>query len=127
MLICYDKTLRVLLVEDTPFLRYAFGRLLRLHGFDVCEANDGREALDCIADFRPQLILTDLMMPVMNGFELIRALRSDPTTADLPVVAFTADPTEDAEREARSAGVADFFRKPVDLATFMNRLRLLGT
>src|SRR3990170_38998 len=104
-----NKTPRVLLVEDTPFPRYAFGRLLRLHGFDVCEANDGREALDCIADFHPELILTDLVMPVMNGIELIRALRSDPKTADLPVVAFTADPTERVEREARQAGAVEYF------------------
>ena len=127
MLNSHEKSPRVLLVEDTPFLRYAFGRLLRLHGFDVCEANDGREALDCIADFRPQLILTDLMMPVMNGFELIRALRSDPKTAELPVVAFTANPSEHAEREARQAGAADYFAKPVDLASFVKRLRVLGT
>ena len=123
----HNKTPRVLLVEDTPFPRYAFGRLLRLHGFDVCEANDGREALDCISDFEPELILTDLMMPVMDGFELIRALRSDPRTADLPVVAFTADPTEQTEREARKAGAAEYFTKPVDLPSFMNRLRALGT
>ncbi len=127
MLESHDRAPRVLLVEDVPFLRYAFGRLLRLHGFDVCEANDGREALDCIADFHPHLILTDLMMPVMNGFELIRALRSDPKTAYLPVVAFTVDPTEQAEREARQAGAADYFTKPIDLASFMKRLRVLGT
>jgi len=127
MLHAYDNTPRVLLVEDTPFLRYAFGRLLRLHGFDVCEANDGREALDCLAHFRPQLVLTDLMMPVMNGFDLIRALRSDPKTADVPVVAFTADPTEQTEREARQAGAAEYFTKPVDFSSFVNRLRTLGT
>ena len=127
MMESHDKAPRVLLVEDTPFPRYAFGRLLRLHGFDVCEANDGREALDCLAHFHPQLVLTDLMMPVMNGFDLIRALRSDPKTADVPVVAFTADPTEQTEREARQAGAAEYFTKPVDLASFVNRLRTLGT
>ncbi len=122
-----EKRPRVPLVEDTPFLRFAFGRLLRLNGFDVWEANDGRDALDCIADFRPQLILTDLRMPVMDGFELIRTLRSDPRTADLPVLAFSADPTEYLERQARQAGAADYFTKPIDLASFMKRLRALGT
>ena len=53
---------RVLLVEDAPFLRYAFGRLLRLHGYDVKEADDGREALDCLATFRPHVVVTDLMI-----------------------------------------------------------------
>src|SRR5262249_16296915 len=65
------KRVKVLLVEDAPFLRYAFGRLLRMHGFDVREANDGSEALDAVGQFHPQLILTDLMMPVMDGVELI--------------------------------------------------------
>lgn len=116
---------RVLLVEDAPFLRYAFGRLLRLHGYDVLEAPDGREALDCLVDFRPQLVLTDLMMPVMDGIELIRKLHSDPKTANVPVVAITADGTEATERKARQAGAADFITKPVDLTTLLDRLRAL--
>src|SRR3954463_3858900 len=99
-----DTNMRILLVEDAPFLRYAFGRLLRMHGYEVMEANDGQEALDCISVFRPQLVVTDLMMPGMDGVELIERLRSDPETADLPVVAITADATEQAERKAREAG-----------------------
>src|SRR5437588_1709744 len=91
------KSLRVLLVEDAPFLRYAFGRLLRMHGFEVMEANDGREALECVGAFRPQLVVTDLMMPVMDGVELIERLRANPETADVPVVAITADGTEQTE------------------------------
>ena len=116
---------RVLLVEDAPFLRYAFGRLLRLHGFDVMEANDGREALACLSKFRPQLIVTDLMMPGMDGVELIKRLRADPETADLPVVAITAEATEQAEQRARRAGVDDFLAKPIDLPTLLDRLRAL--
>src|SRR5512135_705380 len=101
MLDPYHNATRVLLVEDAPFLRYAFGRLLRLHGFDVMEANDGREALACVSKFRPQLIVTDLMMPVMDGVELIERLRADPETADVPVVAITAEVTAQAEQRAR--------------------------
>lgn len=118
-----NHNLRVLLVEDAPFLRYAFGRLLRMHGFEVMEANDGREALDCINDFQPQLVVTDLMMPVMDGVELIQRLRADPRTADLPVLAITADATEMAEHRAREAGAVDFVTKPVDLPTLLDRLR----
>ena len=117
------KLFRVLLVEDAPFLRYAFGRLLRLHGFEVMEANDGREALDSIPVFRPQLILTDLMMPVMDGVELIRRLRADPSTAGLPVVAITADATDQAEKRAREAGAVDFITKPIDIPDLLERLR----
>lgn len=117
------ENLRVLLVEDAPFLRYAFGRLLRMHGFDVREATDGKEALDCMSGFRPQLVLTDLMMPVMDGVELIRRLRADPATAALPVVAITADATEQAERLARDAGAVDVITKPIDLPALLERLR----
>lgn len=115
--------MRVLLVEDAPFLRYAFSRLLRLKGFEVCEANDGREALDALPGFQPQLVLTDLMMPVMDGVELIRRLHANPQTAHLPVVAITADATALAERQAREAGAIDVITKPIDLPSLLNRLR----
>lgn len=115
--------IRVLLVEDAPFLRYAFGRLLRIYGFEVREATDGREALDCVGEFRPHLVLTDLMMPVMDGVELIRRLREDPATAHLPIVAITADATEQAERQAREAGAMDVITKPIDLPSLLDRLR----
>jgi CheY-like chemotaxis protein len=116
---------RVLLVEDAPFLRYAFGRLLRLHGFEVLEANDGLEALARVHEFQPDLIVTDLMMPVMDGVELIRRLREDPRTAGVPILAITADATELAEKRARQAGAADFIAKPVDLPALLDRLRTL--
>ena len=116
---------KVLLVEDAPFLRYAFARLLRMHGFEVREATDGREALDCLADFHPQLVLTDLMMPVMDGVELIRQLHANPGTARIPVVAITADATEQTEHEAREAGAIDFITKPIDLPGLLQRLRAI--
>jgi CheY-like chemotaxis protein len=119
------RPMRVLLVEDAPFLRYAFGRLLRMHGFDVREATDGRQALELLRQFRPQFILTDLMMPVMDGVELIKRLREDPNTVDLPVVAITADATEHAERQAREAGALDVITKPIDLPALLSRLKSL--
>lgn len=121
-----DHHMRVLLVEDAPYLRYAFGRLLRMHGFEVREANDGREALDAVPKFQPQLVLTDLMMPVMDGIELIRRLHGDPATEYLPVVAITADATEQAERLAREAGAVDVITKPIDLPSLLERLRDLN-
>jgi len=120
-----ERTLRVLLVEDAPFLRYAFSRLLRMQGYDVKEANDGQEALDCLAEFRPHLVLTDLMMPVMGGVELISHIRANPETSSLPVVAITADATEQAETLARKAGAVDVITKPIDLPALLDRLRVL--
>lgn len=116
---------RVLLVEDAGLLRYAFARLLRMYGFEVREAVDGREALDNLVDFQPELVLTDLMMPVMDGIELIRHLHGDPATAHLPIVAITADATEQAQRQAREAGAIDVITKPIDLPSLLERLRML--
>ena len=117
---------RVLLVEDAPFVRYAFGRLLRRHGFDVCEATNGREALQRASEFHPQFVLTDLMMPVMDGFELTRRLHAQPETSRLPVLAITADATEQTERKAREAGALDVITKPIDLGVVLDRLNALS-
>jgi CheY-like chemotaxis protein len=120
-----ENPMRILLVEDAPFLRYAFGRLLRMHGFEVKEVNDGREALDSVPEFRPELVLTDLRMPVMDGLELIRRLRANPDTAALPIMAITAESGEQLEERVRAAGAADFLAKPVDLPELLARLRAL--
>jgi len=69
--------------------------------------------------------MTDLLMPVMDGVELIRQLRANPLTADVPVVAITADATSKAEALAREAGAVDFITKPIDLPALLDRLRAL--
>ncbi len=120
-----ERTPRVLLVEDAPFLRYAFSRLLRMQGYHVKEANDGQEALDCLGDYRPDLVLTDLMMPVMGGVELISHIRAMPEYDHIPIVAITADATAQAERMARDAGAVDVITKPIDLPALLERLRIL--
>lgn len=114
-----------MLVEDAPFLRYAFSRLLRMQGYDVHEANDGQEALDSIGDYRPHLVLTDLMMPVMGGVELITRIRADHQYDRVPIVAITADATEQAEFLARQAGAIDVITKPIDLPALLDRLKFL--
>lgn len=116
---------RVMLVDDTEALRFALGRVLRLYGFDVCEAVDGRDALDHMAEFQPQMVLTDLMMPVMDGVELIRQIHSTPETSDIPVVALTANITDEAGESAREAGAVDVLSKPIDLPDLLERLHSL--
>jgi CheY-like chemotaxis protein len=118
-----EKNRRVLLVEDAPFLRYAFGRLLRTHGYDVMEAGDGQEALECVSYFQPDLVITDLMMPVMDGVELIEALRNNPDTADLPVLAVTADGSARFQERARAAGAQAVLAKPIDFPSFLEHIR----
>jgi CheY-like chemotaxis protein len=96
-----------------------------MEGFRVKEVNDGQEALECLAEFRPDLVLTDLMMPVMDGIQLIAHIKADPEFADVPIVAITADITDRAARRAREAGAVDVITKPIDLAALLDRLKVL--
>ena len=80
----------ILIVEDDKPLRETFADFLRQVGYRVAAAENGREALACIRKERPSFIFVDLVMPVMNGFELIEALRADKDLAKIPLVAVTA-------------------------------------
>jgi CheY-like chemotaxis protein len=114
---------RILLVEDTPELRRLFARLLTHRGLEVCEAADGQEALDRLSTFAPDVVLTDLMMPVVDGFELIRRIRAMAVLDGVPVVAMTAATSAEAVREALAAGAAEVLAKPLDGWTLFDRIR----
>jgi CheY-like chemotaxis protein len=118
--------MRVLLVEDSSDLRSLFARVLKGNGFEVCEAANGREALDCLPGFEPDVVLTDLMMPEVDGFELIRRLRAMPTMAEVPIVAMTAAAGDETEAEVRRAGVTEFLEKPFDSRSLLASLEELG-
>jgi two-component system cell cycle response regulator DivK len=111
--------MRVLLVEDNDDLRCLFARLMRLYGCEVYKAADGRSALDAVLEVTPDLVVTDLMMPEMDGVELIGRLRAIPELASVPAVVITADATGEAERRARRAGAVDFLIKPVDVGVIL--------
>jgi CheY-like chemotaxis protein len=113
---------RLLFVEDSDDLRHLFARVLQRNGFEVREAADGREALDCLPGFEPEVVVTDLMMPGVDGFELIRRIKAMPGLAGVPLVAITAAATTEAEREARRVGATDLVVKPVDSRTLIDRI-----
>jgi KaiC/GvpD/RAD55 family RecA-like ATPase/CheY-like chemotaxis protein len=83
---------RILVVDDEPDERFLLRRMLEREGYEVLDASDGAAALAIVRESRPDLILTDMMMPVMDGAELIGRLRSDPATAGIPILASTGDP-----------------------------------
>jgi two-component system chemotaxis response regulator CheY len=118
--------MRILLVEDTDSLRYLFALMLKQQGYEVCEARDGLEALGCLVHFHPELILTDLRMPGLDGIGLIRRLRAMPELDDVPVVAMTSLASSEAEREARRAGAACVLAKPIDSGTLLACLACYG-
>jgi CheY-like chemotaxis protein len=120
-----DLTVRVLLVEDSDDLRHLFARVLKRKGAEVREAENGRAALDCLPGFTPDLVVTDLMMPVLDGVSLIRQLKGAPATAGIPVIAVTANVTDEAGNEARQAGASEVLLKPFDMIGFADRLGVI--
>ena len=83
---------RILVVDDEPDERFLLRRMLEREGYEVLDASDGAGALAIVRESLPDLVLTDMMMPVMDGAELIRRLRGDPATAGIPILASTGDP-----------------------------------
>jgi two-component system response regulator HydG len=108
---------RILVVDDEPGARTGLERLLRQEGHDVDTADDGLAALDCAAEHPPDLVVTDLDMPKMDGIELLRMLRQqDP---DLPVIVVTASDDVTNAVVAMRAGAADYLTKPIDFDTLV--------
>ena len=82
----------ILVVDDEPAHRFLLRRIFERAGHEVVDAGDGAAALRAVAESPPDLVVTDMMMPVMNGAELIRRLRSEPATAGIPILAASSDP-----------------------------------
>jgi DNA-binding NtrC family response regulator len=103
---------RVLIVEDDPTTRAGLTELVRTWGFATDAAADGEEALQKITDFRPSIIITDLVMPRMGGLELLRAVRQE--GSDLTLVILTAQGTVETAVEAIKEGAYDYLTKPIE-------------
>lgn len=110
----------ILVVEDDPVNRELMVELLTAHGYEVCEAEDGKTAIDMARAERPRLILMDLGLPGLDGIETTRRLKADPVLRSIPIVVVTAH-SQLKEPLARAAGCDGFLTKPV------NRSMLLDT
>ena len=102
---------RVLLAEDDRFLRKAAETALKRQGFTVLPVVDGEEALRTARAEAPHLILLDLIMPKMQGFEVLRALKADPATAAIPVIILSNLGQDSDVKQAMEAGAAGYFVK----------------
>jgi CheY-like chemotaxis protein len=105
---------RVLLVDDEPAMRAVCRLNLELEGFDVLEAAEGREALTLAFRERPDLVLLDVMMPSMDGYDVARRLQSNPATSGIPIVFMTALAATDDRRRGLEAGAVGYVVKPFD-------------
>ena len=103
---------RILAVDDEPHILKLIAFSLKAHGFEVLEASDGLSAVEIAASEHPDLVLLDVMMPALDGYEACRRLKADPATAAIPVIMLTAK-TQAAEQKAGlDAGAAGYINKP---------------
>jgi two-component system cell cycle response regulator DivK len=103
---------RVLVVDDYPDAREMYAEYLQFSGFDVIEAGNGMEAIERAADSAPDIILMDLSLPIMDGWEATRRLKADKATADIPIVALTGHALAGILEGAKKAGCDAFVTKP---------------
>jgi adenylate cyclase len=119
-----DRQSRILVVDDTPQNVRLLEAILIPRGFAVVTASSGQQALDRVAEQIPDIVLLDIMMPGMDGHEVCRRLRADPTTALLPVVMVTASGDQNKVK-ALESGADDFIPKPVNQTELLARVRSL--
>lgn len=106
----------ILVVEDEAPIQQFIGEFLREEGYRIMCASHGAQALGLIVGRPPDLVVTDLMMPIMNGIELIRRLKSEPATHEVPVVMMSAAGRD----QARQSGADAFLSKPFDLTDLLD-------
>ena len=117
----------ILLVEDTEDNRFMMRRLLEMSGYGVVEATNGEEAVRLAQSERPELILMDLSLPVIDGLAATRAIRKLDGFKEMPIVAVSAHDTSDFQSEALAAGCDSYITKPIDFSHLEILIaRLLG-
>jgi CheY-like chemotaxis protein len=109
-----DKNTTVLIVEDNEDNLLIYSTILRYSGFTVIEARDGQAGLDAARQDHPGLILMDVSIPILDGWEATRRLKADPETRDIPIIALTAHALASDQQKALEAGCDDYIPKPAE-------------
>jgi CheY-like chemotaxis protein len=116
---------RILYVEDNEDNIYVIKNRLGRAGFTVLIATDGEQGVNMAAAERPDLILMDLRLPVMDGWEATRRIKAQPETRDIPIIALTAHAMTGDREKALEAGCDDFDTKPVEMPRLLEKVRAL--
>jgi CheY-like chemotaxis protein len=119
---------KILLVEDNEMNRDMLTRRLQRRGHEVLVAGDGAEGVALAQQEQPDLILMDMTLPVLDGWEATRRLKADPATGHIPIIALTAHAMSEDRERALEAGCDDFDTKPIELPRLLAKVdTLLGT
>jgi CheY-like chemotaxis protein len=116
---------KILVVEDNEMNRDMLSRRLMRQGFEVAMAVDGKQGVEMALSEKPDLILMDMSLPVMNGWEATEKVKSDPATKNIPVIALTAHAMSEDREKCIAAGCNDFDTKPVDLPRLLEKIKAL--
>ncbi len=118
---------KILLVEDNEMNRDMLSRRLARKGFDVATAEDGQRGVEMATSENPDLILMDMSLPVIDGWEATRRIKGAADTGKIPIIALTAHAMQSDREEALAAGCDDYDTKPVELPRLLEKIeRLLG-
>ena len=116
---------RILLVEDNEMNRDMLSRRLQRRGYEVIIAIDGQQGVEMARSESPDVILMDMSLPVMDGWEATRTLKSSPDTKHLPVIALTAHAMSTDREKAMEAGCDDYDTKPIELTRLLAKIEAL--
>jgi CheY-like chemotaxis protein len=116
---------KILLVEDNEMNRDMLSRRLERKGYQVVVAVDGQEGVDKAATVVPDLVLMDMSLPVLDGWEATRRLKAAPATSHIPVIALTAHAMAGDRAHAMDAGCDDYDTKPIDLPRLLTKMEAL--
>src|SRR6195256_718822 len=114
---------RILVIEDMEDNRRILRDLLTNAGFDLIEAVDGEKGIVAAAEHRPDLILMDIQIPIIDGYEATRRIKADPALRSIPVIAVTSHALSGGEEKARAAGCDDFVAKPYSPRQLLAKVR----
>ena len=116
---------KVLAIDDDSMVREMVVRLLRIEGYDVIEAAYGQAGCAAGLSEKPNIILLDLNMPIMDGFQVLAKLKSNPETESIPVIVLTARIDMESERRCMQAGATDYIKKPWGPAELQERIAII--
>lgn len=116
----------VLMVDDEPTILKIMGRLLQISGFELSTAADGEEGLAKVKAEHPRVVILDLMLPKMNGFQVCEAIKQDPACKGIPVVIFTARNQPEDEERCRKLGADAYFPKTHATDDFIKTIQQLA-
>ena len=115
----------ILIVEDNEMNRDMLGRRLERRGFEIDFALDGQEGLDKMRERKPDLVLMDMGLPVLDGWQATTQAKEDDSLKDIPIIALTAHALETDRQKALAAGADDFDTKPVDIKRLLEKIACL--